>query len=53
MDKDNGKVGNLHVLVKVYIEGIPLNMELDTGAAVSLLPFSVYQAKFQHLHMYH
>eukprot|EP00731_Ephydatia_muelleri_P020855 Em0013g582a len=37
------------VLVKVFIEGIPLNMELDTGAAVSLLPFSVYQAKFQHL----
>ena len=32
------------ISIKVVIEGIPIWMELDTGAAVSLLPFPDYQA---------
>ena len=37
------------ISVKVVIKGIPIWMELDTGAAVSLLPFPDYQAKFKHI----
>ena len=36
-------------MVGVLIEGVPVQMELNTGAAVSLLPFSVYQEKFRHI----
>ena len=35
--------------VEVMIEGQQVKMELDTGAAVSLLPYQVYQENFAHL----
>ena len=35
--------------VEVSIEGQCLRMELDTGAAVSLLPYRIYQERFSHL----
>ena len=38
------------ISVKVEIEGISIWMELDTGAAVTLLPFPECQAKFKHMH---
>ena len=31
------------IIVDVMVEEIPLQMELDTGAGVSLLPHSIYQ----------
>ena len=37
------------ISVKEVIEGISIWMELDTGAAVSLLPFPDYQTKFKHI----
>ena len=51
--------GSLHLMaqwkdgkpmyVEMVIEGQQLKMELDTGAAVSLLPYRLYQEKFSHL----
>ena len=34
-------------IVTVEMEGSPIQMELDTGAAVLLLPYDVYQEKFR------
>ena len=36
-------------MVGVLTEGISVQMELDTGAAVSLFPFKVYREKFGHI----
>ena len=46
--KEQWKSGEA-IMVGILIEGVPVQMELDTGAAVSLLPFSVYQEKFRHI----
>ena len=35
--------------VEVVIEGQQVKMELETGAAVSLLPYRLYQEKLSHL----
>ena len=37
------------VFVEVAIEGQAVKMELDTGAAVSILPFQMYREKFSHV----
>ena len=36
------------VFVTVDVEGTSIQMELDTGAAVSLLPYTIYQRQFNH-----
>ena len=45
------KVGNKDNVIWVTpkIEGTPLRMELDTGSAVSVVPFQLYRAKFSHI----
>ena len=37
------------LFVTVEVEGRPLKMELDTGAAVSLMPYSVYRNQYKDL----
>ena len=37
------------IWVTPKIEGTPLRMELDTGSAVSVVPFQLYRAKFSHI----
>ena len=45
------KVGNKDNVIWVTpkIEGTPLRMELDTGSAVSVIPYQLYRAKFSHI----
>ena len=37
------------MFVEIKVEGVPIQMELDTGAAVSILPLRVYKEKFRHI----
>ena len=37
------------MFVKIKVEGVPIQMELDTGAAVSILPLRMYKEKFRHI----
>ena len=46
--KEQWKSGEA-IMVGVLIEGVPVQMEPDTGAAVSLLSFNVYLWKFEHI----
>ena len=41
------------IMVNVNIEGIQLGMELDTGAAVSVISESTYHSKFRHIPLQH
>jgi hypothetical protein len=45
------KVGNKDnvILVTPKVEGTPLRIELDTGSAVSVIPYQLYRAKFSHI----
>ena len=45
------KVGNKDNVIWVThkVEGTPLRMELDTGSAVSVIPYQLYRAKFSHI----
>ena len=36
------------MFVEVKVEGVPIQMELDTGAAVSMLPWGMYNEKLRH-----
>ena len=37
------------MFMEVKVEGFPIQMELDTGAAVSILPLGMYNEKFRHI----
>lgn len=37
------------MFVEVKVEGLLIQMELDTGAAVSILPLGMYNEKFRHI----
>ena len=37
------------IWVTPKVEGTPLRMELDTGSAVSVIPYQLYRAKFSHI----
>ncbi|XP_054259880.1 uncharacterized protein K02A2.6-like [Macrosteles quadrilineatus] len=40
----NQSGGNDKFMVKILIEGKPVRMELDTGAAISILPYSTFKS---------
>ena len=40
---------NAPVFVTCEVEGKSIKMELDIGAAVSLLPYTIYQSQFNHI----
>ena len=44
---DVNKPSNDVISVDVKVENQPLSMELDTGSAVSILPYDVFMAKFR------
>ena len=37
------------IFVEMKVEGLPIQMELDTDTAVSILPFGMYKVKFSHI----
>ena len=41
--------GGHALVVEVMEDSLPLKMELDTGAAVSLLPYALYRERYSHL----
>lgn len=45
--------GGQALMVEVMVDSLPIRMELDTGAAVSLLPYALYQEKFSHISLQH
>ena len=50
--KNNGTdqwKGGHALVVEVMVDSLPLKMELDTGAAVSLLPYALYRERYSHL----
>ncbi|XP_054266890.1 uncharacterized protein K02A2.6-like [Macrosteles quadrilineatus] len=40
----NQSAGNDKLMVEILIEGKPVRMELDTGAAISILPYSTFKS---------